>query len=455
MVERKRFYLISAILMVILISLFYWGIQQNYFYMDDFHWLARAIMSQDSIQEIFVIEGRDFNPVFLVLLSVLIKVFGVSVPVLRVVTLLIFAGLAFTFFHLLQRYFDIHRMVALLAALMFALNVFVSETVLNLSAMVYALALLLALWAIIFFLEKKKILFLLFMVAAFFTKETILLVMLPLFIYEKDKKNRIFLTLTGAGLVLLRVLLQLTAAASSYTSFLDTKNSFYKFYFLLLRSLNLSPYAIPLALGIGLLLVLFLGAGYWAWNKNQRGLWFFLVMFLAYALFFAVLPKLSSRYVLFPSLGFWGAAALALNYFKEKKERKILALTLIPILVITFLFNFVLIRKEVEDYRLLGDYSAAFIQKQGKSIKAAVSDETNGNTEITLYKGDGRGLAAVYKLVRQRANMPKLLPYRAHSIEGVIEPRHLIPIIYYPFKIARWNLNEETNAYFKGRISFD
>lgn len=452
MSNHNRFYLFAAVLILALITLFYWGIHSNYFYMDDFHWLARAINSQHSIQDIFTIEGRDFNPVFLILLSTLIKISGLSVLVMRAVSVLIFAGLTFTFFHLLCRYFNIHRLVALIAVLMFALNVFVSEALLNFSAMVYSLALLLALWAMIFFLKRKRVLFLVFMIAACLTKETILLVILPLIVYEKENSNRLFLAFSGAGLLVFRVLLQLTAATSSYTSFMETRNFLHKLYFLLLRSLNLSPYAIPLILGIVLLLSVLAGGGYFAWKKRQRGLWFFLSMFFVYALLFAVLPKLSSRYVLFPSLGFWGAAVIAVHYFRQTKHKKILEWTLVPILLVTFLFNLVLIRKEVQDYRLLGDFSRTFILEQANHIKSAVYDETS---ELFLLKGDMHRLAELYKLLHHRGHMPKLLPFRAHSIEGVIEPRHLIPIIYYPSRLAVWQLKEETKDWFKGHIIFN
>ena len=43
---------------------FYWGFQDNYFFSDDFEWLSRAILAQDSTTESFRVVGRDFNPVF-------------------------------------------------------------------------------------------------------------------------------------------------------------------------------------------------------------------------------------------------------------------------------------------------------------------------------------------------------------------------------------------------------
>jgi hypothetical protein len=449
-INKLRFYLIPALLIFSVLTGLYWGVHSNYFYMDDFHWVARAILVQDSPGEMFSIEGRDFNPVFLVLLALLIKIFGVSPFVLRIVSVLTLSGVIFTFFHILSHHFKIQRMFALCAALLLGMNVFISEVVLNLSALVYVLSMLLALLAITFYLDKKKWLFVLFMVLAFFTKETIILVMLPLFIYEREKSNRLFLAAVFGAAVLLRLLLQL-GATSGYTNFFSISNSFYKFYFIVVRSMSLSPYSIHLAVGIAVMAAIFFICGYFVIAKKERGFMFFVSLFAAYALFFAVLPKLSSRYVLFPSVGFWGIAALLTHYFHKQKESKKIKYALVPLVLISLLFNFLSIQREVEDYRILGDFSKAFIQREGAFIKSVVENQKEGS-EITLFKGGNRQLALVYQKILERDNLPKLLPFRSHSIGGVIEPRHLVPIVFYPDSIARWLTKEETDHYFRGNI---
>ncbi|MCP5050448.1 MAG: hypothetical protein GY940_25010 [bacterium] len=445
---------IIGLLILMVMGSFYWGVHYNYFFMDDFHWVARAIITQDSPGEIFTIEGRDFNPVFLLLLSILIKIFGLSPAVLRWVSVLTFSAVIFMFFYLLCRYFKVHPLIAFSAALLAGLNGFVSEVVLNLSAMVYSLSLLLALLAVKFYLDKKKWLFVLFMLLAFFTKESILLVMLPLFLYEKEKQGRLFLLSSFGGMVLLRMLLQLGATTSGYTDFLSTSGSPVKFYFIVLRSLNVSPYSIHPVTGIAVIVVFFLIGGYFIIAKKERGILFFLSFFASYSVFFALLPKLSSRYFLCPAIGFWGVAALLAHYFHGQNEKnKYLKFSLTPLLLISLLFNYPMVQQEVEDYKILGDFSKQFVQKQGDSIKKQLEAASGQETrEIVLPKGNNRELALVYQHILERKSLPKLLPFRSHSIGGVIEPRHLVPIIFYPDRITRWNSTGETSDYFKGTI---
>ncbi len=127
---------------------------------------------------------------------------------------------------------------------------------------------------------------------------------------------------------------------------------------------------------------------------------------------------------------------------------------LAPLLMIALVLNFVLIRREVEDYKILGDFSKEFVQKEAEFIKNSL-EAGNGKDEVTIYKGSFHPLGDIYTLIVDRGNMPKLLPFRRHGIGGVIEPRHLLPIIFYPAAVARWQSSEETETYFKGRVVFD
>lgn len=439
---------------MLIITVFYWNIQYNYFYMDDFHWISRAITAQNSFAGIFSIEGRDFNPVFLAILSLIIKICGPSVPVLRLFTLLSFAAAITAFFYVLWHHFKVHPVIAISAALCTALNVFVSEAVLNLAALVYPLSLLFALLAIKFYWDDKKWLYLLFMVLAFFTKETAVLIILPLFLYEKEKTRRLFLAVSGLAFIAIRITLQWGATAS-YTGFMETENLGYKFYFILLRSMNLSPYSIPLSTGIIIVVVLFLIGGYFLFVKKERGFLFFLFCYGFFALFFALLPKLSSRYLLFPSIGFWGIAALLAHYFYSVKKNRVLLYAFISFLLVVLLFNYPVVQREIEDYKILGDFSKEFVQKEGNHIKGLLKNlqptEKSGPVEIAIYKGDHHRLAEMYRHIQWRNNLPKLLPFREHSIGGVIEPKHLLPLIFYPQR-AEWKTVLEDTTSFKGKI---
>jgi len=448
-IKNSWLYFFIFLLIIAANGVLYWGLQHNYFFSDDFHWLSRAVLVQDSPGEVFKIEGRDFNPVFLLLLGILIKIFGLSPLVLRLISLLTFSAVIWMFFYILCRYFKVNIIIALSAALLSSCNVFVSEVVLNLAALVYSLSILLFLVALKFYFDKKQWLYAVFLFLAFLTKETIILAVFPLFFYEKEKNLRWFIVASTCGIILFRVLLQMTAAASSYTGFLSFSNIFYKLYFIILRTMNLSPYSIGLPVGIIVIIMLVLVSVYFI--KEERGFLFFLLLLGIFPLFFSLLPKLSSRYFFYPTFGFWGIAALLTHYFYQKK--KYLQYALVPLFLISVLFNYLPIKREIGDYKILGDFSKQFIRQEAVFIKNQLSTNP-GSSEIVLYKRDNRQLLAVYRLINHRKNLPKLLPpFRPQStIAGVIEPKHLIPIIFYPDKVARWEPIEETTYYFKGKI---
>jgi hypothetical protein len=471
-IKTSWLYFFIFLLIIAANGVLYWGFQHNYFFSDDFHWLGRAVLVQDSPGEIFKIAGRDFNPVYLLLLGILIKIFGLSPLVLRLISLLTFSAVIWMFFYILCRYFKVNIIIALSAALLSSFSVFVSEVVLSLAALVYSLSILLFLVALKFYFDKKgvapptyycicqknkvsgginkkKWLYAVFLFLAFLTKETIFLAALPLFVYEKEKNLRWFIVASTGGILLFRVLLQITAAASSYTGFLSFSNIFYKLYFIILRTMGLSPYTVPLPVGIIVIIFLVLVSIYFI--KAERGFLFFLLLLAIFSLFFSLLPKLSSRYFFYPTFGFWGIAALLTHYFYQKK--KYLQYALIPLLLVSILFNYSPIKREIEDYKILGDFSKQCIRQEAVFIKNQLSTNP-GSPGIILYKRDNRGLIAVYRLINNRKNLPKLLPpFRPQStIAGVIEPKHLIPIIFYPDKVARWEPIEETTYYFKGKI---
>jgi len=454
--EKPRCVNGMVFLLILCLNIFlYWGSRDNYFFSDDFEWLARGVLAQnlpDAPAEITRIEGRDFNPFFMILLTLLIRFFGLSPLAFRLLSLLVFSAAIYTFFHILSRYFRVNPLISLSAALLCGFNVFVSETVLNMSALVYSLSLLLFLAGLEFFFAGKRILYFLFLLLAFLAKETIILAAIPLLFHETEKRNRRFIFASLGGLVLSRMLLQwLTAAPGTYTGFLSTSHFFYKLYFISMRALNISPYSMNPALGAGILVILALAAGYFVFSKKagtgneRRGFLFFLLFFTVFALFFSLLPKLSSRYFFYPSFGLWGIAALCTHHFYEKNKK--IKYALAPLLIISLLFNYPMITREGEDYKILGDFSRQFIRQQ-----AAIIKNDSPAAEIIIYKPDSRPLAEVYQQIKNRENLPKLLPFRENGLGGVIAPTHLIPLVFYPGKIVRWYLGRETPVYFSGHL---
>lgn len=450
----------------------YNGFQENYFFSDDFQWLAQAIQTENSPGAIFQVRGRDFNPLLSIFFWIVIKIGGISPMLLRIICFIIFSAVLFVFYYILSRYFAVNRLTALCAALLAGFNVFISEVLLYISTFVYALTLLLFFIALKFYLDGKKILFLLFMLAAFQVKETIILAVIALFFYEKQRNNRVFLVISSFFIILTRVVFQV-GEAGSYTNFAVTENILYKSYFLILHALNLSPYAMNLSLGIGIILILIIIFIYYSKQMGQtlslrsfkpaakdhiffkgqeRNLLFFGLFFVIYILFFSFLPRLSSKYYFYPCFAFWGSAALLLDYFY--KRSKLTRYFLVLLVIISLFFNYPAVKREIEDYKILGNFSRNFIEEQGKIIKNTISLDRFAKeaAEVRIEKVSDRALRRVYDEIYNRGNMLKLLPVREHSLGGVLLPGDLLVIIYYPGWIVRWQPIKETDRYFLGTI---
>lgn len=438
--------LIIFALITLAIFFLYNGFQNNDYYSDDFQWIGHAILIDDSISEAFLVRGRDFNPLLTVFFWVVIKVGGLSPLLLHILCFFAFTGALFTFYYILSRYFNVTPLIALSAVLMTGFNVYISEVMLYISTFVYALTLLLFFIALKFYLDGKKILFLLFMLLAFQVKETIILMAVPLFLYEKKKNNRVLLTVSMPLIFLTRFLFQ-AGSTGSYTNFANTENIFYKFYFLILHPMNLSPFALSLWVGIGVIAVVFIILFYYL--KADRRALFFASFFVVYVLFFAFLPKLSSKYYFYPAFAFWGCAALLGNYFYNRK--KYVKYIIFPLLLISLFFNYPAVKKEIADYRILGDFSKSVVDKQAKIIKSQVKIG-HDPVEIKIERPGDWQLRRVYRDVYERGNLLKLLPVRPHCIGGVLSPGNLVSIIFYPEKIVRWKQIEETPGYFSGEL---
>lgn len=440
--------LLIFFLITLAIFVLYYGFQDNYYFSDDYQWAAHAILVDDSISEIFLVRGRDFNPLLTFFFWVVIKAGGLSPMLLRIICFFTFSACLYAFYHLLSQYFKVNPAAAFCAALLTGFNVYISEVLLYISTFVYALTLLLFFIAFKFFLDGKKVLYLLFMLLAFQVKETIILAVIPLFLYDKKKENRVLLIISTPLIFLTRFVFQ-AGETGSYAHFATTKNIFYKMYFLILHPMNLSPFAMKLWLGIGVILIILIILVYYL--RSDRRALFFSSFFVVYVLFFSFLPKLSSKYYFYPCFAFWGCAAILASYFYKKSSRYVMAI-LFPLLILSLLFNYPAVKKEIEDYRILGDFSKGFVEEQGKIIKNKINIDTKP-VEVRIERVGDWQLRKVYREIYNRGNLLKLLPVREHSLGGVLSPGNLVPIIFYPEKIVRWKLIKETPGYFSGVIS--
>jgi hypothetical protein len=224
--------------------------------------------------------------------------------------------------------------------------------------------------------------------------------------------------------------------------------------------MNLSPTAINLSLGIGIIALVIIIFVYFfsktnvkypisVFTQNRQNILFFVSFFLVYLLFFSFLPRLSSKYYFYPSFAFWGCAAYLGNYFYLRQQRT--KYILFMLLCVSLLFNYPAIKNEILDYRILGEFSRQFINHQAETITSIINSENFGKETIIPRVSDWP-LQRTYQHIQNRGNLMKLLPIRNHSQGGMIFPENLIPIIFYPKKIVRWKLTQETNEYFKGYL---
>ena len=200
--------------------------------------------------------------------------------------------------------------------------------------------------------------------------------------------------------------------------------------------------------GVIILLVLALVLAYFL--RTNREALFFGALFFLYVVFFAFLPRLSSKYYFYPAFAFWGLAGLLGHQLYEK--HKVTRFVLPVLLLISLLFNFPAIQREVEDYRILGNYSREFVKSQGEIVKSKL-DYTLPSQELKLPRVSKIDLARVYRKIYQRDNLLKLLPLRQKSLGGLITPLNLVPFVHFPEKLVRWQEIEVTPEYFRGKCT--
>ena len=428
------------ILFLFLIIYSYFGVQNNYFFSDDFEWLSRGIISMSNPLEIFRIKGRDFNPLFIIITSVLIKFFGLSPFFYRVFIFIIFFITMYMLYRIMLIILKTDSRIAIISVFLLSMNMYISEILLNFSAFVYLLSFLFFLISLFFYNRKEYPLFTLFLIIALLFKETIFLAFLTLLFLKKELKGKIILIVSLLSFIILRIILQ-TGSSSHYTSFLSYKYLLIKIYLVFFRAININPYSIPPIIGF-LIIILFLLISVLLIKKDKKYL-FPLSFFFIYLSFFSVFPKLSSRYLFFPAIGFILFLSIALNDLTEKLKKFVYLL-----IIISFLYNSPLIKREVEDYKILGEFSKNYIKKQ----KYIIKNRFKISTPFTINQGNYESIKTLYLLIHKRGNLPKLLPIRKKAIGGMIYPEDLVPIIFYPKYIAIWKTLKKTNNGYYGKI---
>lgn len=439
-----RLSLLFIALSLILFFLYGKGVY-NFYFSDDFEWLSRSLLVPSDPSEILRVKGRDFSPLFLSLLTLFTSLSGSLSPVpLRIFTLLVLALLGVLLFRRLTTLYGIPSLPILLSLLLFLFHPYLSESFLNLSALVYPLSLLLFLCAVGCAVKERPLPFFLLATGALFMKESSLLLFLPLPLLPPFRGRRAVRLYLFPLLIplLLRWGIQL-GRWGVYSSFVDKEEVALKFSLLFQRSLGFPPYFFsPLS---ALLLSLLLFSGLFLLLRRRPGGLYFPALWFLSLLFFSLFPKLSGRYLLFPLVGAIGTLALASAWWLKRRPAS-LAL-LLPLLALWCLFQGGVIRREVESYRELGEFSRLFLQGQREIL---LRNYPLPSGEGVIVGGGTEALRDLYGRVQSRGGLPKLLPLRVRGVNGVMEPEDLVPLSYWPERRVRWVTREWGGGVFFG-----
>ena len=175
--------------------------------------------------------------------------------------------------------------------------------------------------------------------------------------------------------------------------------------------------------GLALVVAAFLLAAWWL--RGTPGL-AGLIWVLACTAPIVPLEKLSSRYLYMMAVGYsfalCGAARKLAPRLARLTLRRAVIVALVAGLVAVLGANALRVQREIGDYRLLGAPYAACVER----FRSAVDSLQSGETMVVIDTGPRAEIRELTARIVERGNMTKLIPFRKHAIDGLIEPADLI-----------------------------
>ena len=398
------------------------------FYSDDFQWLGRMAPTLEQLSYVFHVFYRDFNPVLHVSFLLDYLVGDGSAVAFHATSILIHAVNAVLLFHICRR-FSGNSWIALVACLVWSLNVRISEAVIWPAARGHSLATLFVLAALLALgrsLRRRDLLVPALFLLALFTKETALFPMLlaPFFAREPWRARRLWLTLgaLGGGFIVLNLLikpeLHLSGAGPSALAL--------KAPFILLRPLGLGDYYdfsfAMLALVAGILL-----ASFWLLRKTTGLVGLLWIVVCAVPII--PLDKLSSRYLYMLSVGYafvvCGLLELLVRALRGAEAKRVLRPLVATLALLLVVGNALFVQREIEDYAEL----ALPYERCLEVLRGEVMALTSGETFVVVDVSGAETVLRMQEQMRQRGNMNKLIPYRQEGVGGLIELHDAINIL--------------------------
>ena len=395
------------------------------FFSDDWEWLGRMNATLDRPMYVFTVFYRDFNPVLHA--SFVVDWFtgggrALTFHLQSWVLHLINAALLF----LLCRRLSGSAALAASAALVWAVNVRLSEAVIWPAARGHELATLFTLGALLAAGSRWRLgnaLAVGLFVLGLLSKETALLPLaaFPFLLPDWRRARGALLAMAAAGAAF--VTLKIVSTPSLHATPAPLGEVVRKVPFLLLRPLGLGDFysfGWPACLAV---LALFALA---AWFLRRGFAFGGLVWVVAGTLPIVPLDKLSSRYLYLPAVG-WsivlcGVVAWIVRGLPSAAARRAAALAGITALGLVIAGNGLDIQREIDDYARLSTPYGALAAALADSL-AAVEP---GASIVVVDAGPRDTISRLAAGVAEHGTMTKLIPYRAEAIDGLIELQDLI-----------------------------
>jgi hypothetical protein len=416
------------------------------FFSDDWQWLGRMNATLDRPLYVFTVFYRDFNPV-LHATFVLDWIAGggrawsfhlQSIALHLVTTTLLF---------LVCRRLSGNAVVAAAAALVFAVNVRLSEVVLWPAARGHELATLFTLGAVLVAGSRwrwRGAYAALFFVLAILSKETALAMLLAFpFLISDWRRLRGALVAMGVSAAAF-VVFKLVGTPVLDTTGAPLGEVVRKVPFLLLRPLGAGdwyPFTWPACLAVFALLA---GAFWLARKSIALG---GLAWVVAATLPIIPLQKVSSRYLYLPAAG-WsivlcGVVAWIVAKLPSATARRAAAIAGVSALALLAAGNALDVQREIDDYADLAAPYDALAAALAPSLAAVPA----GGSVVVVDTGPRDTIARLAASLAERRTITKLIPSRSNAVEGLICLEDLLNVATprRPGSIARSVALEETN----------
>ncbi len=397
------------------------------FFSDDYQWLGRMNATLEKPTYLFSVFFRDFNPVLHASFALDWVVAGYRPAVWHAHSVLLH-GVAAGLLFLLCKRLGVPFWVAVGGSALWALNVRLSEAVIWPAARGHQLATTCALAALVLLLgdgRRKRWIAVGLLALGLFAKETTLFAMVAIpFLLPDWREERAFLGATaglGVGFVLLNVLIK----DDLHTSGAGLTALVLKAPFILLRPLGLGDYARFDVWTLILTALAFAAAAI----ALRRGFGLGgLVWVLICSAPIVPLDKLSSRYLYLPAIGYSVVFCCAWmgveKILKSASLRRLVGAWLIVVLVALLGVNGLLVQREIGDYRLLSRPYMTLVDNVSETLSGIEREEiflvVDGAPQTTIAELTDR--------IVERGNITKLIPYRRHAIDGLIELPDLLNV---------------------------